>query len=232
MFDFGCLSQACNVLGLFLMFGFGFKVLRYGGCHCKGLVRLLRAFKGPSFDPRALNRCDPGADSLKFFEKPNLPPSESREIASLNSEDQKQFNREDDDEFEIQWLRRMLEMEKQRADAACLELEKERAAAASAAEEAMAMVFRLQSEKSAIDMEAHQFRRLAEQKQCYDRELIMLLRLRLAELECGSGSLAYPVGSCSEVLSQYEKSDECGVSEEIHPSWGHFDFSFDDGLEA
>ncbi|XP_047321011.1 protein FLOURY 1 [Impatiens glandulifera] len=56
------------------------------------------------------------------------------------------------------------------------ELEKERLAAATAAEEAMAMIMRLQNEKSTILMESKQYRLMAEKKQVHDREVIQSLR--------------------------------------------------------
>ncbi|KAG6493774.1 uncharacterized protein LOC122002369 [Zingiber officinale] len=67
-------------------------------------------------------------------------------------------------------LKQALEEEKSTRAALCLELEKERNAAASAADEAMAMIFRLQEEKSAVQMEARQYQRMAEEKSAYDEE--------------------------------------------------------------
>ncbi|XP_031381125.1 probable myosin-binding protein 5 isoform X2 [Punica granatum] len=52
----------------------------------------------------------------------------------------------------------------------CLELEKERNAAATAADEAMAMILRLQEEKASIEMEARQFQRITEEKSAFDAE--------------------------------------------------------------
>lgn len=52
----------------------------------------------------------------------------------------------------------------------CVELEKERNAAATAADEAMAMILRLQEEKASIEMEARQFQRMVEEKSTFDAE--------------------------------------------------------------
>ncbi|XP_074575545.1 uncharacterized protein LOC141831990 [Curcuma longa] len=73
-------------------------------------------------------------------------------------------------------LKQALEEEKSARAALCLELEKERSAAASAADEAMAMIFRLQEEKSAVQMEARQYKRIAEEKSAYDEEEKEILR--------------------------------------------------------
>ncbi|KAK4778230.1 hypothetical protein SAY87_018417 [Trapa incisa] len=52
----------------------------------------------------------------------------------------------------------------------CLELEKERNAAAIAADEAMAMILRIQEEKASIEMESRQFQRMVEEKSAFDVE--------------------------------------------------------------
>ncbi|KAK7840687.1 protein floury 1-like [Quercus suber] len=82
----------------------------------------------------------------------------------------------EDEEFDVMALRKLVKIERQRANGSYAELEKERMAAASAAEEAMAMILRLQREKSSIEIQANQYRRLAEQKQQYDQEVIQSLR--------------------------------------------------------
>ena len=56
------------------------------------------------------------------------------------------------------------------------ELEKERSAAASAADEAMAMILRLQEEKASVEMEARQYQRMIEAKAAYDAEEMEILK--------------------------------------------------------
>lgn len=73
---------------------------------------------------------------------------------------------------EVSALRRLVKMERRRADEALAEVERERAASATAAEEAMAMIQRLQCEKSSIEMEFNQCRRLSEAKRIHDEEVI------------------------------------------------------------
>ncbi|XP_059286408.1 myosin-binding protein 7 isoform X2 [Lycium ferocissimum] len=72
-------------------------------------------------------------------------------------------------------LERALEHEQEARDALCLELEKERNAAASAADEAMAMILRLQEEKASIEMDARQYQRLIEEKSAFEAEEMNIL---------------------------------------------------------
>lgn len=76
---------------------------------------------------------------------------------------------------EVSALRKLVKMERRRADAALAEVERERAASATAAEEAMAMIQRLQREKNSIEMAANQQRRLSEAKHVHDEEVIQSL---------------------------------------------------------
>ncbi|KAH7682915.1 GTD-binding domain-containing protein [Dioscorea alata] len=76
----------------------------------------------------------------------------------------------------IKKLEKALEEEQNAYAALCLELEKERNAAASSADEAMAMIVRLQEEKAAIEMEARQYRRMSEEKSAYDEEEMDILK--------------------------------------------------------
>lgn len=76
-----------------------------------------------------------------------------------------------------------LRAEREARKALYLELEKERSAAATAAEETMAMISRLQKEKASIEMEARQFKRMAEEKSVYDEEAIEILKEILVRRE-------------------------------------------------
>lgn len=57
-----------------------------------------------------------------------------------------------------------------------IELDKERNAAASAADEAMAMILRLQEEKASIEMQARHNQRVIEEKSAYDTEEMNILK--------------------------------------------------------
>lgn len=76
----------------------------------------------------------------------------------------------------IRILEQELEKEQVTRDALYLELEKERAAAATAADEAMTMILRLQSDKAAIEMEARHYQRMVEEKYAYDEEEMDILK--------------------------------------------------------
>jgi hypothetical protein len=83
----------------------------------------------------------------------------------------------------IRMLELALEEEKGARAALYLELEKERAAAASAADEAIAMILRLQQDKASIQMEARQYQRMIEEKFVYDEEEMIILKEILVRRE-------------------------------------------------
>ncbi|KAK8682347.1 hypothetical protein V6N13_054736 [Hibiscus sabdariffa] len=81
-----------------------------------------------------------------------------------------------------------------------IELEKERSAAASAADEAMAMILRLQEEKAAIEMEAKQYRRTIEAKSAYDAEEMNILKEIIIRREREKYFLEEEVEACKQML--------------------------------
>lgn len=76
----------------------------------------------------------------------------------------------------IKMYENALEEEKAAYAALYLELEKERAAAATAADEAMAMILRLQEEKALMEMEVRQYDRLIEERVAYDEEEMSIMQ--------------------------------------------------------
>ncbi|VVA90014.1 unnamed protein product [Arabis nemorensis] len=80
------------------------------------------------------------------------------------------------EENSVKALQESLKEERAARAAVCVELDKERSAAASAADEAMAMIHRLQDEKAAIEMEAMQFKRMVEEKSTFDDEEMVILK--------------------------------------------------------
>ncbi|CAL1412005.1 unnamed protein product [Linum trigynum] len=76
----------------------------------------------------------------------------------------------------IRNLEQALEEEKTARASLYQELEKERAAAASAADEAMAMILRLQEEKASLKMELRQSQRVVEETFAYDEEEMNVLQ--------------------------------------------------------
>ncbi|CAK9141446.1 unnamed protein product [Ilex paraguariensis] len=93
-----------------------------------------------------------------------------------NFTEKKESSVEVDEKNAIRILEQALEEEHAARTALYLELEKERSAAASAADEAMAMILRLQEEKASIEMEARQYHRIIEEKSAYDDEEMNILK--------------------------------------------------------
>lgn len=105
-------------------------------------------------------------------------------------------NNSEDGEFDVVKLRELVKIERKQKKEALEELEKERMAAATAAEEAMSMIFRLQHEKSAIEIRANQFQRMMEQKIQYCQEVIECLQRIVMEYE-SDGSVSEESCYCS-----------------------------------
>ncbi|KAK9163423.1 hypothetical protein Syun_004325 [Stephania yunnanensis] len=105
-------------------------------------------------------------------------------------------------------LKRALSIERKLKNAAYLELEKERNAAASSANEAMAMILRLQNEKSSIQMQANHCFKLAEQQRMYDQEVIESLNWIILKHELERSILENQLNFCKQKLKQYVKLGE------------------------
>ncbi|KAL5998572.1 hypothetical protein ACLOJK_009515 [Asimina triloba] len=126
----------------------------------------------------------PGVESNPLLSESNLTDKESSFVQELV-----RSARGGDPElvgYEANTLRileQALEEEHAARTALYLELEKERSAAASAADEAMAMILRLQEEKALIEMEARQYQRMIEEKYAYDEEEMNILKEILVRRE-------------------------------------------------
>ncbi|KAG2703956.1 hypothetical protein I3760_06G160600 [Carya illinoinensis] len=254
---FECFSQVVHFLGLFFMFGLGLKVLQLG-CHGKGLVQFLCEYRGKSSGLKngfclknsVANLCDSKAmpcecDSLKFLENSESLIRDdllvSREVLDsdddvkakdvLEEDDEEKDSYAEDEEFDVMALRKLVKIERQRADAAYAELEKERMAAASAAEETMTMILRLQSEKSSTEMQANQYRRLAEQKQQYDLEVIQSLQWIVMQHESCRSLLEDQLRLCRQKLKLHTKGDELDGLEGIDASMIFLNSPAEDGLD-
>lgn len=139
---------------------------------------------------------------------------------------------DEDKECDVERLRMLVKIERERAKAASVELEKERMAAATAAEETMAMILRLQNEKSVIEMEAHQYRRLAEEKQLHDQEVIESLRWIALRCQSAGIQLEDQVRSLKQKLQLHLKVDEGDESEGVDESFRFHNFNFEDDALA
>ncbi|CAH8354856.1 unnamed protein product [Eruca vesicaria subsp. sativa] len=76
----------------------------------------------------------------------------------------------------VRLLEEAVEEERSARSALIVELEEERAASASAADEAMAMIQRLQADKASLEMEGKQYERMIEEKFAYDEEEMNILK--------------------------------------------------------
>ncbi|GLT28187.1 hypothetical protein SLA2020_031380 [Shorea laevis] len=101
----------------------------------------------------------------------------------FSSNTQEKVEVADNEADRIRLLEKALQEVKAAHGAVFLELEKERAAAATAADEAMAMIVRLQEDKASIEMEARQYQRLIEEKFAYDEEEMSILKEILVRKE-------------------------------------------------
>lgn len=122
--------------------------------------------------------CYENCDQLLLSDELNLRDT-ARALLSETEESEEDEGSREDQVFDVITLRKMVKRERKRGDGLKMELEKERRAAESAAGEAMAMLMKLRMEKSAVEMEANQYKRVAEQKQVYDQEVIQSLQWML-----------------------------------------------------
>ncbi|XXG71685.1 hypothetical protein AAC387_Pa07g0953 [Persea americana] len=83
----------------------------------------------------------------------------------------------------IDRLKRQVELDRKSLNALYKELEEERSASAIAANQAMAMINRLQEEKAAMQMEAFQYQRMMEEQVEYDQEALQKSNDLLADRE-------------------------------------------------
>lgn len=133
-----------------------------------------------------------------------------------------------DKECDVEKLRKLVMIERERGNAAYVELEKERMAAATAAEETMAMILRLQKEKSVIEMEAHQYRRLADEKQLHDQEVIESLRWIAMRCQSAGIQLEDQVRLLKQKVELHLKVDAEDQSEGVDESFSFHNFDFED----
>ncbi|GLT64779.1 hypothetical protein SLA2020_372500 [Shorea laevis] len=235
---FGHLSLLLNVLGLFLMFCLGLVVLQFGLPN-KAVKQFLRVIRGKSRDLRKVfpsNQCfgdvsdakirSSPRDSLKFSGNSKSSDMGNKRLSmdlvngGREGRGKGVFEREsnkkgcfvEDEEFDVMALRKLVKLERKRANTACAELEKERMASSSAADEAMAMILRLQSEKSAAEMEANQYRRMAEEKHEYDQEVIQSLQWLVMKYESDVKLLEDQLQACKQKMALHVEDDELDLA--------------------
>ncbi|CAO2187711.1 unnamed protein product [Urochloa humidicola] len=94
-----------------------------------------------------------------------------------------------EEEGDVTALREALRQQAKAVEELRAELEEERQAAASGADEALAMILRLQAEKAAERMEAEQFRRVAEERIQHDEDTLAFLKAVVFHQEMEISSL-------------------------------------------
>ncbi|XP_006306024.2 myosin-binding protein 2 [Capsella rubella] len=117
------------------------------------------------------------------------------------------------EENSVRVLEESLKEERDARAAVCVELDKERSAAASAADEAMAMIHRLQDEKATVEMEARQFQRMVEEKSTFDAEEMVILKDILIRREREKHFLEKEVEAYRQLLDETDALD-CSLARE------------------
>lgn len=106
--------------------------------------------------------------SYRFNKK---SPLEKTEFASESNE-VINATQNDFDDIIVNNLKRQVRLDRKSLMALYMELDEERSASAIAANNAMAMITRLQAEKAAVQMEALQYQRMMEEQAEYDEEAL------------------------------------------------------------
>ncbi|KAL2936728.1 Protein FLOURY 1-like [Bienertia sinuspersici] len=155
-----------------------------------------------------------GCGDQKFEEIDEIVSSNCgfHDCVGSNGEEKEECCQEDQ-VFDVITLRNMVKVQRQRANAVNSELEKERMAASSSVDEAMAMILRLQNEKSVLHMQVNQLQRVAEDKQLHDQEVIQSLQWIVMKHESERSILEDQLRMCREKLKLFVKGEE----------WDHFD---------
>ncbi|KAF3609803.1 hypothetical protein DY000_02044393 [Brassica cretica] len=181
----------------------------------KGLNRTCRVDYGSLGSVSSLEAFDETVKHHDVKTEERISPSHwpaLEKTLSLNSSASLCFVR-NVEEKPINELEEALKKERAARAAVCVELDKERSAAASAADEAMAMIHRLQDEKAAIEMEAMQFQRMVEEKSTFDAEEMVILKDILIRREREKHFLEKEVEAYRDLLIETEES-ECSLPKE------------------
>uniref|UniRef100_J3MRQ5 GTD-binding domain-containing protein n=1 Tax=Oryza brachyantha TaxID=4533 RepID=J3MRQ5_ORYBR len=117
------------------------------------------------------------------------------------------------EEGEVAALREALRQRAAAVEELRAELEEERQAASSGADEALAMILRLQAEKAAERMEAEQFRRVAEERILHDGDSLAFLKAVVFHQEMEIASLNRRLLASATLRSTTRASPEI-ISEE------------------
>ncbi|KAL6559437.1 hypothetical protein OROGR_004554 [Orobanche gracilis] len=113
-------------------------------------------------------------------------------------------------------LKRQVRLDRRTLMALYMELDEERSASAVAANNAMAMITRLQAEKAAVQMEALQYQRMMEEQAEYDQEALQVMKDMLFKREEDMKALESDLETYREKYGQIRKigSEICEVDDE------------------
>ncbi|CAI9098738.1 OLC1v1035436C1 [Oldenlandia corymbosa var. corymbosa] len=112
--------------------------------------------------------------------------------------------------FDIDMMKETLCAQQQLLQKLYNELDAEREASSTAASEALAMILRLQGEKAAVQMEAEQYKRLAEEKMCYAEESLSIFEDIMYQKEMEVSALDYQVQAYRYKLLSMGCADQIG----------------------
>ncbi|XP_022149137.1 protein FLOURY 1-like [Momordica charantia] len=181
------------------------KTMQTCGSRRRNWLKIRSGFLFNKFNLVANSKWGVDADGdVKSEEKDNV-------VVEDDIQNEEKENDSEDAEFDVIRLRKLVKIERKYKKEALEELEKERMAAATSAEEAMAMIFRLQHEKSAIEIQAKHFSRMMEQRQQYDQDVIECLQRIIMEYEL-ERSLSEQPCSCSSERKQQRTGFGDGMS--------------------
>ncbi|XP_047306338.1 probable myosin-binding protein 5 [Impatiens glandulifera] len=155
-----------------------------------------------SVSPRFANR------SMK-----KSPLEKSESVLESNDLNPKNMEAVDGGDSMLSRLRKQVLIDRKLYVDCCTELEEERSASAVAANNAMAMITRLQAEKAAVQMEALQYQRMMEEQAEYDQEAIQTMKDLLMKRDDRIKILEGEVDTYRERYGIIPKlgSDECEV---------------------
>ncbi|KAI3521703.1 hypothetical protein L1887_11175 [Cichorium endivia] len=127
-----------------------------------------------------------------------------------------------DDDPILQQIKKQARIDQKALMKLSMELDEERSAAAIAANNAMAMITRLQAEKASVQMEALQYQRMMEEHVDYDKEAIKILKDMLAKRDEDLKVMESELKSYREKYGEIRKvgSDQCEAdADEYYQEW-------------
>ncbi|XP_050376450.1 LOW QUALITY PROTEIN: probable myosin-binding protein 5 [Argentina anserina] len=134
----------------------------------------------------------------------------------------------------LQRLKRQVRLDKKSLMALYMELDEERSASAVAADEAMAMITRLQAEKAAVQMEALQYQRMMEEQAEYDQEALEATYDLLAKREDNIRELEAELEAYREkygLLKEFVYKDQDEAAESGDPKEENAEAALGDSLK-